>query len=619
MQPEFKKNKNLCRFDRWKKPETDERSFRASQGRLALLALSFVSLAIFVGSVLWNFEGKADTLGSPSPKTVIELQPFGQTSSVQIKSPSGEEGLATLLNLNPEVNAWFLLRVNNGEGTPAEEYHLQNAFPHTQKLSLEAGYPVGVTIEERGNRYTCNLWGEGSRDGLKRARASGAAFAPICEGRLYLRNPAKGHRTKVEMVTDFLRDEVPAGEKIVTIVRDRFFANAFREKARTMEEPKASAQEPSRAKSGNEPAAAQLDPKEAERVVLSTHLGIEVLDSFAHGTVVGNWHAAKDNPGIYISLVAANSIAPEILRSYRNVVTPLDKGEAEALVYLIAFDLDRFDLKYALGTEHPRVDWSHHMLDQMKDPSLPGPDGIGNIAPLVSTGLINPRDAGRSVAAFTGGFKRAHGAFTRGKLALQNHGSHYGFMENGVILSKLQPGLATIYVLEDGRMDMKTWTDEDNRLLPRIKYARQNGVPIIMGFDPATQMSVPGPLVSRWGEGNWSGSEDKKLRTLRAGAALQEIGEKRFLLYAVFTSATPSAMARVFQAYGCRYAMLLDMNALEHTYLAVYKRQGSNLYVQHLIQGMSEVDKSSKGEYIPRFLGFPDNRDFFYLVRKEAP
>lgn len=619
MQPEFKKNKNLCRFDRWKKPETDERSFRASQGRLALLALSFVSLAIFVGSVLWNFEGKADTLGSPSPKTVIELQPFRQTSSVQIKSPSGEEGLATLLNLNPEVNAWFLLRVNNGEGTPAEEYHLQNAFPHTQKLSLEAGYPVGVTIEERGNRYTCNLWGGGSRDGLKRAWASGAAFAPICEGRLYLRNPAKGHRTKVEMVTDFLRDEVPAGEKIVTIVRDRFFANAFREKARTMEEPKASAQEPSRAKSGNEPAAAQLDPKEAERVVLSTHLGIEVLDSFAHGTVVGNWHAAKDNPGIYISLVAANSIAPEILRSYRNVVTPLDKGEAEALVYLIAFDLDRFDLKYALGTEHPRVDWSHHMLDQMKDPSLPGPDGIGNIAPLVSTGLINPRDAGRSVAAFTGGFKRAHGAFTRGKLALQNHGSHYGFMENGVILSKLQPGLATIYVLEDGRVDMKTWTDEDNRLLPRIKYARQNGVPIIMGFDPATQMSVPGPLVSRWGEGNWSGSEDKKLRTLRAGAALQEIGEKRFLLYAVFTSATPSAMARVFQAYGCRYAMLLDMNALEHTYLAVYKRQGSNLYVQHLIQGMSEVDKSSKGEYIPRFLGFPDNRDFFYLVRKEAP
>jgi len=61
------------------------------------------------------------------------------------------------------------------------------------------------------------------------------------------------------------------------------------------------------------------------------------------------------------------------------------------------------------------------------------------------------------------------------------------------------------------------------------------------------------------------------------------------------------------------------MNALEHTYLAIYKRQDSNLYVQHLIQGMNEVDKSVKGGYIPRFLGYSDNRDFFYLTRKETP
>ena len=104
---------------------------------------------------------------------------------------------------------------------------------------------------------------------------------------------------------------------------------------------------------------------------------------------------------------------------------------------------------------------------------------------------------------------------------------------------------------------------------------------------------------------------------MRAGAALQEVNGKRFLLYAVFTGATPSAMARVFQAYRCRYAMLLDMNALEHTYLAIYKRQGSALSVQHLIRGMSEADKSLKGERFPRFLAYPDDRDFFYVLRKE--
>ncbi len=186
------------------------------------------------------------------------------------------------------------------------------------------------------------------------------------------------------------------------------------------------------------------------------------------------------------------------------------------------------------------------------------------------------------------------------------------------MFSNLQPGLSTIYVLNDGWADMKTWAEEDNGLLPKVRYARQNGVPIIMGYDPVTRSSIPGPWVSDWGKGNWSGSTDKKLRTMRAGAALQEFNAKRFLIYAFFWSATPSAMARVFQAYQCRYAMLLDMNALVHTYLAIYGRQGSNIAVQHLIKGMSEVDISVKGRYIPRFLGYADDRDFFYLTKKGA-
>ena len=75
-------------------------------------------------------------------------------------------------------------------------------------------------------------------------------------------------------------------------------------------------------------------------------------------------------------------------------------------------------------------------------------------------------------------------------------------------------------------------------------------------------------------------------------------------------------MARVFQAYQCRYAMHLDMNALEHTYLAVYRREGDKLVVQHLIREMSVLDKQAGERYVPRFLGYPDNRDFFYLMRR---
>ena len=229
--------------------------------------------------------------------------------------------------------------------------------------------------------------------------------------------------------------------------------------------------------------------------------------------------------------------------------------------------------------------------------------------------MLSPAEASRVAATFTGGFKRAHGAFRMSQLAAIDHGSHYGFVENGVVLSKLEPGLATAVVFDDGRVDLKTWTEADDADLSRIRYARQNGVPILER-DPGSQRIVPGARVREWGPGNWSGSVDKQLRTLRAGLCLQESQGKQFLLYGYFSSATPSSMARVFEACDCRYAMLLDMNALEHTYMAVYHTEGSRLLTQHLIDGMGVVDGSKDGQALPRFVSVADNRDFFYLLRR---
>jgi hypothetical protein len=124
-------------------------------------------------------------------------------------------------------------------------------------------------------------------------------------------------------------------------------------------------------------------------------------------------------------------------------------------------------------------------------------------------------------------------------------------------------------------------------------------------------------MVNRWGPGNWSGSSEEQLRTLRAGVCLQETGRARYLIYGYFSTATPSAMARVFQAYGCRYAMQLDMNALEHTYFALYTHRNGEVVVQHLIEGMAAIDRKGGDVLAPRFLSFPDDRDFFYVVRKE--
>ncbi len=588
------------------------------EARHVFLVLGFF-LSLFAAIQFLTTSSKAaDPKDSQEPKTIVDLQPFRETSSIRGKEADGPESGATLINLNPHINAWYLLQLNGRAGASSEAYHLENADPVNQDLLLDQAHSPGLAITSKKGGSVCELLGDNFTESLKKARRSGLPYAPLCGGRLYVRNLTKGHRTRIEAVTDFLRDKVPGGDEIVTYVRDKFFAYLYQRKAEGWVESKPMEALPL-AQAKDAPEAALVDSSQANRLIKPVDLGIEIEEPAGQGMVPGSWYPAKGNPGIFVSVIVPEEIAPEIIRSYSRWVTPLDSVEQKGLVYLVAFDLARFELKYVLGTDHPKVDWSEHTADRMKDKSLPGPDGIGDIRPLVSTGLVSPVDIDRTVATFTGGFKRIHGALKYGPLALRNYGSHYGFVENGVVFSKLQPGLSTIYVLRDGRADMKTWTEEDRSLLSEVRYARQNGVPLIAGFDEVTRMSIPGPLVNRWGEGNWSGSKDEKLRTLRAGAALQESKGKRFLLYAFFWSATPSAMARVFQAYQCRYAMLLDMNAPVHTYLAIYKRQGPRLYVQHLIQGMAEVDMTVKGQYVPRFLGYADDRDFFYLTRKELP
>jgi hypothetical protein len=546
-----------------------------------------------------------------APKNIMDLQPFRQTSSSRIKSDKGIQGTATLVNLDPMVNTWYLLEVDWQDGSKSS-YHLENPKPHSQKLSLDAQHPFGIDILEGNAKGACNLFGGGANDPLGQARKSPTPYASLCDGRLFLRNRVEGHRTKLESKAEFFRNQVWGGEKIA-VVFHHILEDSHRETAKISATGPGSAAAAG-ARTEDVPLPAVIDPKYANRVLTPTGLGI-ALENVQGEIKPGAWYAASGNPGVYVSLIEPQLINSGILASYKSSVDTLAAVEASSLCYLVAFDLDRFDLGYALGTEHPSVEWSDHIQPGIKDARLPGPDGIGTISPLVATGLVSPEFAKATVATFAGGFKRTHGAFKWGELATENHGSHYGFVEDGVVFSKLEPGLATVFVLDDGWVEMKSWDAQDDRLLPRIKYARQNGVPVVE-FDERSQSTVPGQLVSKWGAGNWSGSEDSKLRTIRGGLALQSNGKKRFLIYVVFSDATPSAMARVFQAYRCHYAMHLDMNALEHTYFALYRRAGSQLFVEYLMEGMSEVDKTNSGGEVPRFLGYPDNRDFFFVVRR---
>jgi len=545
------------------------------------------------------------------PRSLVELQQFRQASSNNIESSRDSPGTVTLINLNPTINAWYLLKVVRKDGSEAS-YHLENPKPSTQRLTLDPGDPTRVELSEGETRHRCKLLAEGAESPLAEASKSHTSYAPLCEGQLFLRNPVKGHLTRLEAEAEFVRNQVWGGEK-VTVIMHHLLEDTHRQTAE-LSAADQSAGIAGLAASQGAPLPALVDARYADRVLTPTGLGLPLED--VHGQVrPGAWYAATGNPGVYVSLIEPLLIDAAILGSDKATVNALDSVEASSLCYLVAFDLDRFDVGYALGTEHPSVEWSEHIQPQMKDPRLPGPDGIGTITPLVSTGLVGPQSAKMTVATFAGGFKRMHGAFKYGRLATVNHGSHYGFVENGVVFSKLQPGLATVFVLNDGSVQMKTWDTQDEPLLAKIRYARQSGVPLVE-FDERSQSTVPGQLVNQWGPGNWSGSEDMKLRSLRAGAALQSNGKKLFLIYAVFSDATPAAMARVFQAYRCRYGMHLDMNALEHSYFALYRRSGSQLFVDYLIDGMSEVDETASGGKVPRFLGYSDNRDFFFITRR---
>jgi hypothetical protein len=538
-----------------------------------------------------------------APKSIVELQPFRRTQT----EAAGPGGSAVLVDLNPSAGVWFLLTLEAAGGQ--RSFHLENPRPGEQRPRLAAGTGHALLMEGLAAGETCTLWTEAA-DALGDAARTGLTYAPLCGGRLYLRNAVIGHRSSLERITDFLRNHVYGGEKIISFVKEEVYRDAFLQQG-------VAAQGQCRAlvtgPEGPQPAA--TSPAAEERCLAPTGMGLDVV-GMGSGLAPGRWYPLRDLPDVLASAVTPGDLAPGYLAGERHA-NPLDDLETGALVYLVAFDLTRFDVHFALGTDHPRLDWSARPPDTVINSALPGPDGVPDSAPLVMNGLVSPINFERTVAAFAGGFKREHGAFHTGPLALVNHGSHYGFIQEGVILSKLQPGLSTLVAMSDGRVDLRTWSLADNASLADVRYARQNGVPLIE-HDPR-RGSVPGTLVNLWGSGNWSGSADKDLRTVRAGLCLQETPTHRYLLHGYFSAATPSAVARVFLAYGCRDAMQLDMNALEHTYLALYVHRDQALLVEHVAQGMEQLDSHNRGGIVPRFVAAPDDRDFFYLTRRQAP
>ncbi|MBI4768183.1 MAG: hypothetical protein HY787_26900 [Deltaproteobacteria bacterium] len=311
--------------------------------------LGFVSLLLTLALVS---DGPWVSLSRSEEKAenIVDLQPFSRTASSPVRDSQGREGLATLVNLNPNINAWYLLDLK-WQGSPGgQAFHLENSSPKTQSLQLD---PKGLVLSEKEKKSLCELWGSKPLEGLKPALDTRLPYSPLCATRLYLLNPTKGHQTPLEKVTEFLRNKIPQGDEIVVWVRDTVFGYLYEEKAEKKVPSKPAGEPPP--KISEAPIPAWLDPKHGNLLVKPVDLGITVQGAGPDGLVLGNWYSARGNPGIYVSVIIPKAIAPEILGSYKKWVNDLNRVELGQLVYLIAFDLDQFDLHYVPGTTHPSL------------------------------------------------------------------------------------------------------------------------------------------------------------------------------------------------------------------------------------------------------------------------
>ncbi len=412
---------------------------------------SNVFSALVAGLMLSTLDARAQEFPAPPEqmaqydasvhKTIIELQPFRRQQTSVL--PSGTE--VTLISLNPNLNATFLLMLG------AEAFHIENPDPVGQQITLAANPIAAVVIVGPETTMRCNLW-TGAPSEFRTARDSGLPFAPLCDAKLYLRNAIPGSRSSLEHVTDFLRDHVWQGEQIVQLVKESFYRDQFSE---TTDLVAATAQ--NAAPTGPEPAL--IEPKYADQAIAPIGFGIALADPDQKQMIPGVWYSAAAMEGVYASAIQPQTISADILNGPGSA-NRLDSVEGKAVEYLVAFDMARYGIGFALGTDHPRVDWSPRPSAAARIRGLPGPDGIGDASPLVRSGMVSPDYVGRTIATFAGGFKRQHGAFKFGDYALIDTGKHYGFIEKGVIYSKLKTELSTLYVLDDGTTGMKTWKGE---------------------------------------------------------------------------------------------------------------------------------------------------------------
>lgn len=552
---------------------------------------------------------------------VIDFQPFKAKEEIQFADNQGRRFTAQLIDLNPQVHSWYLLKIDANEINFHKTLHLEVADSKTTQLGLSN---LGFKNKLAPKNADCALWSNITQGPLAVDYSKATtAYTEICNQQAYIRNQMKGDPGSVTLQgANLLRDNLGAeGSSIIDFVKSSkrslldLIPNSLDEGTQSKlilgSDPK-------------RPIRAVLNIAELNKTITPSYSSLKTIEiknskDFAYG----EWYTSKAQAGVYVSYLSGKMINENILKSYKDRVDSLEKEELNSLNTFVAFDLEQFNFGWSYGTIRPGIKWSDRNPNH--NPNLSGPDGFSSLEPLQFTGSINPNLSSRLSAIFCGGFQRYESVFKMGPYSKINYGTYYGFIDNGVILSHLNDDLVTFIVYKDGKMDIKVWTEKDNANLPFIKYARQNGVPVIETDPSNINIGFPGKYVNNWGSGNWSGPPQKKdnnvkiERSERAAICISEQNGKRFLIFGYFTNSTPNLVARSFQAYGCQTAMHLDMNA-PHPYFGLISEANDTLNVENLAPYMESYNTkhtlNGKTHTLPRYIGKPDEYDFIFVTRK---
>jgi hypothetical protein len=247
--------------------------------------------------------------------------------------------------------------------------------------------------------------------------------------------------------------------------------------------------------------------------------------------------------------------------AYRTFLQP-DPERPYVTVGVVAFDLSRVQLKYALGLNEP----------------------VSTVKVLRSGRIpISDQVPGVLLAAFNGAFKTVHG--------------DYGAYAENTVLVPPTDGLGTIAIYNDGSVRIGEW-GKDLSFSPDMVAYRQN-CPLMV------QDGEINPLVNNNSVNDWGGTISGNIVTFRSGVGLSQ--DWNTLYYFAGNTLTMPSLAKAMQDAGAYQAMQLDINNYYVHFVSFLVQDGK-------LSGLPLLPKEMY-ENVDRYLnGF--GHDFFYVTGK---